>query len=140
MIKRLIPLMTVAMFSAALAFGQMTPASDQAMPGCKAMMQQHEDMQKHMAEMNAKLQSLVDDMNGVKGSAKIDKMASVINELVMQRSMMQMQMMEMHPVMMKHMMEHMQSGMMKGMADSMAGCPMMKEGQKTTHALHEHEH
>ncbi len=133
MIRRLIPLVTSAMFSATLMFAQMAPPggpTPAAMPDCKAMMQQHEDMQKHMAEMNAKLQSLVDDMNRVKGSAKVDKIAAVINELVTQRAMMQKQMMDMQPAMMNHMMEHMKSGMMKGMTDSMSGCPMMKEGEK----------
>jgi len=33
------------------------------------MMQQHEAMQKHMAEMDAKLQTLVDAMNKARGSA-----------------------------------------------------------------------
>ena len=56
-------------------------------------------MQKHMAEMNAKLQSLVDDMNKAKGSAKVDNVASLINEPVMQRSMLQTPMMAMHPAM-----------------------------------------
>jgi len=91
-----------------------------------AMMQKADAMKQHMADMNAKLQTLVDDMNKSRGSAKVDKMQAVINELVSQRSMMQKEMMDMQPQMMHHMMEHMQSGMMKGMADSMAGCPMMK--------------
>jgi hypothetical protein len=116
-------------------FGQMTmpmPADQKspAMPDCAAMMQQRDAMQKHMAEMDAKLQTLVDDMNKAKGSARVDKMAAVINELVAQRAMMQKQMAEMQPKMMQHMMEHMKSGMMKGMADSMSGCPMMKADDK----------
>src|SRR6476661_7220931 len=104
-------------------FGQMTmPMPDQkpgAMPDCAAMMQQKDAMQQHMADMNAKLKTLVDDMNKARGSAKVDKMAAVINELVTQRAMMQKEMMEMQPAMMHHMMEHMHAGMMKGMADSM---------------------
>ncbi len=131
-------------------FAQMTmptPADQKspAMPDCAAMMQQRDAMQKHMAEMDAKLQTLVDDMNKAKGSARVDKMAAVINELVAQRAMMQKQMAEMQPKMMQHMMEHMmehmQSGMMKGMADSMSGCPMMKAGDKapaTPAAEHTH--
>jgi polyhydroxyalkanoate synthesis regulator phasin len=112
-------------------FAQMPTGEKPAMmPDCAAMMQQHDAMQKHMAEMNAKLQTLVDDMNKAKGSAKVDKTAAVVTELVAQRAMMQKQMMEMHPKMMEHMTQHMQSGMMKGMADSMSGCPMMKGTDK----------
>jgi hypothetical protein len=54
--------------------------------------------------------------------------------------MMQKQMMDMHPKMMEHMMAHMQSGMMKGMADSMAGCPMMKAGDKASAPPAGHQH
>jgi hypothetical protein len=110
-------------------FAQMPGAQKPAaMPDCAAMMQQHDAMQTHMAEMNAKLQAMVAEMNKARGSAKVDKAAAVITELVAQRAMMQKQMMEMQPQMMEHMMAHMKSGMMKGMSDSMSGCPMMKMG------------
>jgi hypothetical protein len=126
-------------------FAQMTmptPADQKspAMPDCAAMMQQHDAMQKHMAEMDAKLQTLVDDMNKATGSKKVDRMAAVINELVSQRAMMRKQMAEMQPKMMQHMMEHMKSGMMKGMADSMSGCPMMKADEKSPAPAAEHVH
>ena len=86
-------------------------------------------------------QTLVDDMNKARGSAKTEKMAAVINELVSQRSMMQKEMMTMQPQMMDHMMEHMKMGMMKGASDSMADCPMMKESSATTPAPEaEHKH
>lgn len=121
----------MAVLLAPALFAQMPAGEKPAMKhDCAAMMQQHEAMQKHMAEMDAKLQTLVDEMNKAKGSAKVDKTAAVVSELVAQRSMMQKQMMEMHPKMMDHMKEHMQSGMMKGMADSMSGCPMMKGSEK----------
>ena len=118
-------------------FSQMTmpmPADQKpaAMPDCAAMMQKEDAMKQHMADMNARLQTLVDDMNKARGSAKTEKMAAVINELVAQRSMMQKEMMTMQPQMMEHMMEHMKSGMMKGMADSMASCPMMKQDSSAT--------
>lgn len=106
--------------------------SKSEMAGCEAMMQQHEAMQKQMAGMDVKLQSLVDDMNRADASAKIDKMAAVITELVSQRSMMQKQMAEMQPEMMHHMMEHMQGG-----KDSMADCPMMKESKAATQHQHQ---
>lgn len=103
-----------------------------SMAGCAAMMQQHEAMQQHMAEMDAKLQTLVDEMNKAKGSAKVDRMAAVITELVAQRSMMQKQMAEMQPKMMEHMMAHVQSAMVSAASTSMSGCPMMKQGEKTS--------
>ena len=133
------------LFLAPALFAQMTMPmhEDQktaAMPGCADMMKSEDAMKQHMTEMNAKLQTLVDDMNKAKGSAKTEKMAAVINELVAQRSMMQKEMMAMQPQMMEHMMEHMKSGMMKGMADSMADCPMMKESSATPAAETEHKH
>lgn len=64
-------------------------------------------MMKKSADNDAKLQSLVDDMNKADGQAKIEKMAAVINELVAQRNAMQ------HPMDMKN-------------------CPMMKKSAKKT--------
>jgi polyhydroxyalkanoate synthesis regulator phasin len=129
--KRILGGLALALLLTPALFAQM-PAGEKPgmMPDCAAMMQKHDAMQKHMAEMDAKLQALVDEMNKAKGSAKVDKTAAVVSELVAQRSMMQKQMMEMHPKMMEHMMEHMKSGMMKGMADSMSSCPMMKGADK----------
>jgi hypothetical protein len=118
-------------------FAQMTmpmPADQKpaAMPDCAAMMQKENAMQQHMADMNTKLQTLVDDMNKAKGSARIERMEAVINELVTQRAMMQKEMMDMQPQMMQHMMAHMQSAMMKGMADAMSNCPMMQQRSSPT--------
>jgi hypothetical protein len=91
--------------------------------------------------MDAKVQALVADMNKTKGSAKVDKTAAVVTELVAQRSMMQKHMAEMMPKMMSHMTQHMQSGMMKSMGDSMSGCPMMKGADKApAPAAAEHKH
>jgi hypothetical protein len=58
-------------------------------------------MMKNSAAMDAKLQTLVDDMNKAEGQAKVDKMAAVITELVSQRAAMQSQMMESCPMMKK---------------------------------------
>ena len=140
--KRMIGGFALALLCVPSLFAQMPDAQKPAtMPDCAAMMQQHEAMQKHMAEMDSKLQALVDDMNKAKGSAKVDKTAAVINELVAQRAMMSKQMMDMQPKMMEHMMEHMRSGMMKGMADSMSSCPMMKASEKVpAPAAAEHQH
>lgn len=127
--KRIITGLALISLCAPALFAQMSekPAM---MPDCAAMMQQHEAMQKHMAEMDSKLQALVDDMNKAKGSAKVDKTAAVLTELVAQRSIIAKQMSDMQAKMMEHMMQHMESGAMKGMADSMSGCPMMKAAEK----------
>jgi hypothetical protein len=86
-----------------------------AMADCP-MMKQHDSMQKQMSAKDAALKSLLDEMNKTDGAAKVDKMAAVINELVMERSMMRAQM---DPPMMDH----------HG-TESMAGCPMMKDKEK----------
>lgn len=139
--KRMFSGIALALLCVPALFAQMPPGQKPAMmPDCAAMMQQHEAMQKHMAEMNAKLQTLVDEMNAAKGSARVDKTAAVVNELVAQRAMMQKEMMGMQPKMMEHMMAHMQDGMMRGMAESMSGCPMMKGSEKTSTAPAEHKH
>jgi hypothetical protein len=131
--RRSFVIVVMLLMAVPFAFAQMgkpaAPKSD--MSGCEAMMKKHEAMQKQMGEMDAKLQTLVGEMNGAQGSAKIDKMAAVITEIVAQRAAMQKQMAELQPEMMHHMMEHMQSG--KG---SMTGCPMMKEGAAS--APHQH--
>jgi predicted house-cleaning noncanonical NTP pyrophosphatase (MazG superfamily) len=139
--KRMIVTFALALLCVPAAFAQMPGDQKPAMmPDCAAMMQQHEAMQKDMAAMDTKLQTLVDEMNKTKGSARVDKIAAVINELVTQRGMMKKQMMDMQPKMMHHMMEHMESGMMKGMADSMSGCPMMKGSEKAPAPPAEHQH
>ena len=139
--KQLIYGIALALLFVPASFAQMSGDEKSAMHDCKAMMQHHDAMEKHMAEMNAKLQTMVADMNKAKGSAKVDKTAAVITELVAQRTMMQKHMAEMQPKMMEHMMKHMKSGMMKGMADSMSGCPMMKGGEKGTEPPSaEHKH
>jgi hypothetical protein len=140
--KRMIGSFVLSLFCVPALFAQMPDAQKPAaMPDCAAMMQQHEVMQKHMAEMDTKLQTLVDQMNKAKGAARVDSMAAVINELVAQRAMMQKQMADMQPKMMEHMMEHMKSGAMEGMADSMANCPMMKKSEKAqTPPAAEHQH
>ena len=96
--------------------GQMQPMD------CQAMM---DKMQASSKAMDDRLAGLVSDMNKAKGSAKVDRMAAVINEMVTQRKQMRDDMAAMMPQMMNHMTQHMQSGMMSGM-QSMADCPMMK--------------
>lgn len=139
--KRIFSSLALVLLLPPAMFAQMPAEKHSMIPDCATMMQQHEAMQKHMSEMDAKLQTLVADMNNAKGSAKVDRTAAVVTELVAQRSMMQKQMMDMHPKMMEHMTEHMRSGMMKGMADSMSGCPMMKGSEKApAPPVSEHKH
>jgi hypothetical protein len=131
MMKRTMVGFALVLFFLPALFAQTPDGQKPAMmPDCAAMMQEHEGMQKQMAAMDVKLQTLVDQMNKAKGPAKVDSMAAVINELVAQRAMMQKQMADMQPKMMEHMMEHMKSGAMEGMSDSMADCPMMKKSEK----------
>jgi UDP-N-acetylglucosamine:LPS N-acetylglucosamine transferase len=94
---------------------------------CQAMMQQQAGMAKSMKQMDERLDSLVAEMNKARGSAKVDRMAAVITELVAQRTQMRDQMMTMMPAMMEHMQHHMAEGMMQNMSSSMENCPMMKE-------------
>lgn len=131
--RRSFVIVVMLLMAVPFAFAQMgKPAAPKSeVSGCEAMMKQHEAMQKQRGEMDATLQALVGEMNRAEGSAKIDKMAAVIAELVAQRGAMQKQMAEMQPEMMHHMMEHMQSA-----KDSMAGCPMMKEGAASTPHQH----
>ena len=98
---------------------------------CAEMMKKHEEMKQKMEAADARLTTLVEQMNAAKGSAKTDRMAAVINELVDQRRAMHEGMMTMQPMMMGHMMGHMQNGMMKGMKEGMSNCPMMDKMDKS---------
>jgi hypothetical protein len=144
--KHLICGFALALCCAPALFAQMAAEPKPAAAhDCAAMMEQHDAMQTHLAEMNAKLDTMVAEMNKAKGSAKVDKTAAVLTELVAQRAMMQKHMAEMQPKMMQHMMEHMRGGMMKGMSDSMSGCPMMRgmkgmQGMKGDPPAPQHQH
>ena len=117
------------------AFAQHPAAGgDQAAPmsmDCQTMMR---EMHGSSKAMDDRLQKLIDEMNQATGSARVDRMATVINELVTQRKQMREQMMTMMPKMMGHMSAHMKSGMMSGMSPSTAGCPMMKGAEKGAEA------
>ena len=114
------------------------PSAQMEPMDCEAMMRK---MQSSSKSMDDRLQPLIDEMNRAKGSAKVDRMAAVINELVSQRKQTRGQMMTMMPQMMGHMMQHMQSGMMGGISQSMSGCPMMKgSAQAAQPSAAEHKH
>lgn len=129
---------TLFLFGTMIAFGglafaqtaqhehPMVPGGEKpAMMDCQAMMASHQEMETRMGEMDTRLQQLVDQMNAARGSAKVDRVAAVLNEMVTQRKEMRAQMAAMQPKMMQHMIAHMHHGMMKGMSEDMAGCPMM---------------
>jgi hypothetical protein len=107
---------------------------------CARMMKMHEGMKQKMEAADARLATLVEQMNATKGTAKTDRMAAVINELVDQRRAMHEGMMTMQPMMMSHMMGHMQSGMMKGMKKGMSSCPMMDKSKSDEATNHEKHH
>jgi hypothetical protein len=104
---------------------------------CADMMKMHEEMKQ---KGDARLATLVEQMNATEGSAKTGRMAAVINELVDQRRAMHEGMMTMQPMMMRHMMGHMQSGMMKGMTKGMSSCPMMDKSKSDEAPNHERHH
>ena len=89
---------------------------------CQQMMQAHQKMMEDMKAMDARLDTLVQQMNSATGQAKVDATAAVVSELVTQRKTMFDRMEGMHGEMMQHMMEHMQAGG----ADAMMKCPMMQ--------------
>ncbi len=130
-------LLTSILFVTSAAFAQHPAAAgDKNAPmaemDCKAMMQH---MQASSKAMDDKLQGLVDEMNKATGSAKVDRMAAVINELTTQRKQMHDHMMTMMPKMMGHM-----SGHTKGSeSQSMPDCPMTKGAEKAPEAApHKH--
>ena len=102
-----------------------TPGAGKSMssamqPDCKNMMAKRDQMMADMKAMDASLDRKVAAMNSATGTAKVDAMASVINEMVAQRKQMQQKRMTMQQQMMQHMASHMMAG-----KQSMTNCPMM---------------
>jgi hypothetical protein len=89
---------------------------------CKKMTADMEKGKADMKDMDAKLDGLVRTMDSAKGENKVNAIASVIKELVSQRSMMRSMKEKMDAKMMAHMMEHMKMQMKSDKMD----CPMMK--------------
>ncbi len=86
------------------------------------MMQKREQMKQHCQMMDAKLGELANAMNSAEGEAKVEAMATLLNELVSQRESMHQMMMKMQGEMMPMMM----GGQGDGSA-SMSRCKMMME-------------
>ena len=93
---------------------------------CKQMMAMHNRMMADRKAMDEALDRKVAAMNSATGSAKVDAMAAVINEMVAQRKQMMSKMSGMQEQMMAHMAEHMAQSGNAAMRQSMAQCPMMK--------------
>lgn len=92
----------------------------------KQMMTMHTQMMADMKAMDASLDGKVAAMNAARGNAKVDAMATVINEMATQRKQMMAKMSSMRDQMMAHMGEHMAQSGSPAMRQSMAQCPMMK--------------
>lgn len=120
------------------AHGSMT-MQEQMPESCKAMMEKHQAMQTRMKEMDARLEEMVVAMRAATGAAKVERMESVIAEMVSQRMKMREQMQKMMPMMMHHMGEHMGAGMKMG-SEAMEKCPMMKmHGKAAEGESHQHQ-
>ena len=117
--------------------GQMQPPPPPATPDHSAMMAQHQQMMAHLQAMDEKLDALMTTMHQATGDAKVEAMATVLDELVAQRREM-VDMVQQHMPMMMHHMEGMQG--MHGMQGMPMGegmsCPCMKQkpGAATTGA------
>lgn len=101
-----------------------------AMPeGCASMIKMRDEMMEKQKEANARLDRLLATMNDMSGTAKVEAMAAVINELVEQRADAHKNMMSMDPAMKRHMMKHMMDAapadMREKMKKGMDECPMM---------------
>jgi 3-hydroxyisobutyrate dehydrogenase-like beta-hydroxyacid dehydrogenase len=82
--------------------GEPGHGSSQCEATMQHMMKMHEQMMADMKAADARLDALVKDMNAATGTAKVDAMAAVLNELFQQRHAMQERMGRMH--------EHMAAG------------------------------
>lgn len=108
------------------------PAAGQpAMPAdCASMGKMHEEMMAQQKAADARVDALIVAMNNASGPTKIDAMAAVINELVMQRTDTHARMADMQPKMMQHMMQHVMDAapadMQGTMQVQMDECPMMQ--------------
>jgi hypothetical protein len=98
-------------------------------PGCAAYMQRRQAVQQQFQTMDSKLDTLLGQMNAAKGTAKVDAMAALINELVSQRNTFRSMMIQMEPMMMGRMMENMAMGMMGGGMGRMRGWGTAPQGQ-----------
>jgi hypothetical protein len=83
----------------------------------KEMIQEHQKMMVEMKAMDAELDKRVAQMNEAQGSAKVDAMAAVINQLIKEHQVMHQRMTAMQERMMTHMrrMQNRMDGMQPGM-------------------------
>ncbi len=97
---------------------------------CRLMGRRISEWRQRVAEMDAKLNGLVQNMNTTTGEAKTDAMAAVINELIIQRRATLRAHMAMEGSMMRHMGEHAMRGMSDEGRRGMNCCPMMHAGDR----------
>ena len=103
-----------------------------AMPdSCAAMTKMCDEMMAKQTKSDADLDRLLAAMNSASGSARVDAMAALINELVTRRADDRNDMMHMAPAMQRHMMQHMMASapadMHETMMQAMDECPMMHD-------------
>jgi hypothetical protein len=92
--------------------------SSDMMARCRQMMAERQGMMERMRETETRLNGLLAEMNAAEGEQKMDRMAEVVNELVVKLSPIPGEMMRMQQGMMSQMSQNMRSG--EGM------CPMME--------------
>lgn len=95
-----------------------TAESPDMMARCRQMMAERQGMMERMRETETRLNGLLAEMNAAEGEQKMDRMAEVVNELVVKLSPIPGEMMRMQQGMMSQMSQNMRSG--EGM------CPMME--------------
>ena len=94
----------VVLLALGIGVGRLTGAAavsaQQPSPNMGDMMKMHEQMMAGMKANEAKLDALVTQMNAASGTAKVDSMAAVVNEMVRQQKTMHEHMAQMHGQMM----------------------------------------
>ncbi len=94
-----------------------------SMEMCKQMMADMKMEKAHMKDMDAKLEGLISTMDAATVEDKVNVLATIVKELVAQRTMMRIMKDKMDAKMMVHMMDHMKMPASSGKLD----CPMMKD-------------
>jgi len=93
---------------------------------CGQMMAMRDQMMSDMQGMDASLDQKLAAMNAAKGAARVDAAAAVINEMVLQRKQMTVNMRSMQDQMIAHIGGHVAQSGSTAMRQSMARCPLMK--------------
>lgn len=105
------------------------------MERCQEMKEQKRIMMEDMKAQDADLIEQVAKMNAAPKDKKMDVIATVVTQMVEQRTAMDARMAKMDEEMMSHMMQHMQMG-----SESTSQCPMMKDMSEKSVGTHEGHH